>query len=93
MLMIGYDEENDEPQLFKADPAGYFASLVAGSVGAKQQSAISILEKKLKKKPDLSYDSTVQVCSPYYINQQPYFFMETASLLIGMAYSEFGRGQ
>lgn len=61
MLMIGYDEEFDEPQLFKADPAGYYASLVAGSIGSKQQSAVSILEKKMKKKPDLTYDNTVQV--------------------------------
>jgi len=61
LLMIGFDDEKNEPMLYKADPAGYYTGLVAGSIGTKQQSAVSVLEKKLKKKPDLTGDKTIQL--------------------------------
>lgn len=38
------------PQLFKTDPAGYFAGYRAVATGPKMQEALNFLEKKIKNK-------------------------------------------
>lgn len=60
MMLIACDKEKG-PQVFKTDPAGYFCSYKAISVGSKQTEANSYLEKKLKKKSDYSEDEAIQV--------------------------------
>jgi len=59
MIMIAFDDELG-PCVYKTDPAGYFASYKACSVGTKQTEANSFLEKKFKKKSDLSKDEAIQ---------------------------------
>ncbi|GFH06874.1 proteasome subunit alpha type [Haematococcus lacustris] len=58
-MLIGIDEELG-PQLFKVDPAGYYAGYKACAVGGKETEATTQLEKKLKAKPDMSYEEAVQ---------------------------------
>ncbi|XP_065832794.1 proteasome subunit alpha type-6-like [Oscarella lobularis] len=60
MLMISIDDEMG-PQLFKSDPAGYYCGYKACSVGAKQTEGNAFLEKKIRKKPNLSFDDAVQM--------------------------------
>lgn len=60
LLMISYDEE-DGVLIYRVDPAGYYRSMRAVSVGVKQQAAISALEKKLKKKTDYNEQETIQL--------------------------------
>ncbi|XP_074649086.1 proteasome subunit alpha type-6-like [Tubulanus polymorphus] len=60
MILIAYDDENGA-QVFKTDPAGYFCGFKATSSGAKQLEANSFLEKKIKKKPDLSLNETIEL--------------------------------
>ena len=61
MIVIGVDEEKG-PQVYKADPAGYFCGYKATSAGVKQTEANSYLEKKMKKKQQAwSYKETVEV--------------------------------
>ncbi|XP_064484268.1 proteasome subunit alpha type-6-like [Ornithodoros turicata] len=60
MILIAYDEENG-PQLYKADPAGYYCGYKAASVGVKQTEANSYLEKKFKKRQDYNYNETIQL--------------------------------
>jgi len=59
MVMIAYDDELG-PCVYKTDPAGYYSAYKACSVGTKQTEANSFLEKKIKKKADLSHDETIQ---------------------------------
>lgn len=59
-MLIAYDDIRG-PQLYKADPAGYYCGYKAASVGVKQTEANSYLEKKFKKKPDLEHDEAIQV--------------------------------
>lgn len=60
MILIGIDDEYG-PQLFKCDPAGYYAGYRATSAGVKMTEANNLLEKKFKKNPTLSYADTVEV--------------------------------
>lgn len=60
MILIAYDDDYG-PQVYKADPAGYYCGYKATSVGVKQTEANSHLEKKLKKKQDFTLDEAVQV--------------------------------
>jgi 20S proteasome subunit alpha 1 len=60
MMMIAYDEETG-PSVYKTDPSGYYCSYKAVAVGAKATDANAYLEKKLKKRADLSADDAVQL--------------------------------
>ncbi|XP_067126844.1 proteasome subunit alpha type-6-like [Centruroides vittatus] len=58
IMMIAYD---GEPQLYKADPAGYYCGYRATSVGVKQAEANSYLEKKYKKRINYNHDEAIQL--------------------------------
>lgn len=60
MMLIAYDEETG-PCVYKTDPSGYYCSYKAVSAGAKATDANAYLEKKLKKRTDLSADEVVQL--------------------------------
>ena len=60
MILIAYDDENG-PQVYKTDPAGYFCGFKATAAGVKQLEANSFLEKKIKKKQDYSNEEAVEV--------------------------------
>ncbi|KAK0404584.1 hypothetical protein QR680_017524 [Steinernema hermaphroditum] len=60
MILISYDDE-DGPQVFRVDPAGYYRGMRGVSVGVKQQPANSFLEKRLKKKLDYDHNETIQL--------------------------------
>lgn len=61
LTIIGIDEELG-PQLFKCDPAGYFAGYKACASGAKEDEAVNFLEKQFKTEQDLDTpEKTVQL--------------------------------
>ncbi|XP_042846750.1 proteasome subunit alpha type-6-like [Panthera tigris] len=49
MILIGIDEEQD-PQVYKCDPAGYYCGFKATAAGVKQTEPTSFLEKRVNKK-------------------------------------------
>jgi len=51
-LIIGWDDEKDQAQLYRTDPSGYTAGFKAVAVGAKQTEATNFLEKKIRKKAE-----------------------------------------
>jgi len=61
--MIGIDDELG-PQVYKADPAGYYCGYKATAAGVKNIEAGNYLEKRIKKKPDYNHDETVEVFIP-----------------------------
>jgi 20S proteasome subunit alpha 1 len=70
MMLIAVDEENG-PQVFKVDPAGYFVGYKASCAGAKHQEALNILEKKFKKAgliESLDKDTTIEVRLLFYLH-------------------------
>jgi len=60
MILIGIDDELG-PQLFKADPAGYFCGYKATSAGVKHLEAGNFLEKRVRKKPEYNLNETVEL--------------------------------
>lgn len=60
MILIAYDCEKG-PLVYKTDPAGYFCSYRAISVGTKMTEANTYLEKKLKKKQDYNTEEAIQL--------------------------------
>ena len=52
MILVGWDEEFDTPQLYKTDPSGFFCGFRACSAGVKMTEANNYLEKKLRKKAE-----------------------------------------
>lgn len=70
--MAGLDEELG-PQLYKCDPAGYYCGFKATAAGVKQTEATSFLEKKVKKKPDWTYEQAIEVRSHTHILLLPLY--------------------
>ena len=60
IIMIGIDNEFG-PQVYKADPAGYYCGYKATAAGVKQTEASNYLEKRIKKKQDYNEDETIEV--------------------------------
>lgn len=58
MILIGIDEEQG-PQVYKCDPAGYYCGFKATTVGVKQTESTSFLEK-VKKTFDWTFEQTVE---------------------------------
>ncbi|KAL4713102.1 hypothetical protein ACJJTC_004488 [Scirpophaga incertulas] len=60
MMMIAYDAETG-PSVYKTDPSGYYCAYRAAAAGAKATDAAALLEKKLRKRSELSTDDAVQL--------------------------------
>jgi len=58
-IYCGIDEEKG-PQLYKVDPAGHYLGYKAVAAGQKFQEANNLLEKKIKEKPEMTFDETVE---------------------------------
>jgi len=63
IIMIGIDPESG-PQVYKADPAGYYCGYKATAAGVKALEAGNYLEKRFKKKADYNHDETIEVVIP-----------------------------
>lgn len=59
-IFAGIDEENG-PQLYKVDPAGFYQGYKAVSAGVKEQEANNYLEKKLKAKSSYNEAEAVEL--------------------------------
>ncbi|KAI1724060.1 proteasome subunit domain-containing protein [Ditylenchus destructor] len=60
MLLIAFDDE-DGPQIFRVDPAGYYKGVHATGIGVKYQAANTFLEKKFKKRSDYNESETIEL--------------------------------
>ncbi|CAH1792379.1 unnamed protein product [Owenia fusiformis] len=60
MIFIAVDDENG-PQVYKCDPAGYFCGYKATAAGVKQLEANGFLEKKIKKKQEYDEKETIEL--------------------------------
>jgi len=62
MTLFSIDEE-DGPQLYTVDPAGYYVGHFAVAVGQKEVESTNFLEKRLKENPtsNLKYEDTIQI--------------------------------
>jgi 20S proteasome subunit alpha 1 len=58
-ILASVDDERG-PQLYRVDPAGYYAGYKACSAGAKEQEADTVLEKSVKKNSSMSFAETVE---------------------------------
>jgi len=61
LIFIGIDEDTGKPLLYKVDPAGVCSGWRGCVAGAKDQEAKNALEKKLKNKPLLDVDQTIEL--------------------------------
>lgn len=59
MILISF--EDNKPQLFKTDPAGYYCGYRSCSVGVKAPECSNYLEKKLRKRLDYKRAETIQM--------------------------------
>ncbi|KAB0347596.1 hypothetical protein FD754_012453 [Muntiacus muntjak] len=59
MILIGIDEEQG-PQVYKCDPAGYYCGFKATAAGVKQTESTGFLGKKVKKKFDWTFEQAVE---------------------------------
>lgn len=59
MMLVSY--EDDKPQLFKTDPAGYYCGYRGCAVGVKAAECSNYLEKKLRKRQDYKRSETIQM--------------------------------
>lgn len=60
LLFISYDDEKG-PEVYRVDPAGYYRGMKGVSVGVKQLPATSFLEKKIKKKSELTSTEAIEL--------------------------------
>ena len=65
IIMIGIDDEFG-PQMYKADPAGYYCGYKATAAGVKHVEASNYLEKRIKKKQDYNQDEAIEVLQSFY---------------------------
>jgi len=79
--MIGIDDEFG-PQVFKADPAGYYCGYKATSAGVKNVEASNYLEKRIKKKPDYNHDETIEVFTVFIIGNCMLLFTIYLSIIM-----------
>lgn len=60
MMLVAYEPEAG-PCVYKTDPSGYYCRHRAAAAGAKATDAAAYLEKKLKKRAELTGDEAVQL--------------------------------
>ncbi|KAL3312406.1 Proteasome subunit alpha type-6 [Cichlidogyrus casuarinus] len=61
MMAISFDEELQQPMLYKTDPSGFFAGYRACSVGTKHIEVKNFLEKKVRTADKCSYDDALEL--------------------------------
>lgn len=59
LILISF--EDNKPQLFKTDPAGYYCGYRSCAVGVKAPECSNYLEKKLRKRQDYKKAETIQM--------------------------------
>lgn len=59
MMLVSF--EDNKPQLFKTDPAGYYCGYRGCSVGVKAAECSNYLEKKLRKRQDYDKTETIRM--------------------------------